>query len=59
MKVEIKRLFREYLELGGFPKVLKIGDTTLLKQYYRDSISLWKWLLKIDSKVTPDYVCMT
>jgi len=37
-KVEIKRLFREYLELGGFPEVLKIGDTTLLEQYYKDII---------------------
>jgi uncharacterized protein len=37
-KVEIKRLFREYLELGGFPEILKIGDTTLLEQYYKDII---------------------
>jgi hypothetical protein len=37
-KVEIKRLFKEYLELGGFPEVLKIGDTTLLEQYYKDII---------------------
>lgn len=37
-KVEIKRLFREYLELGGFPEVLKTGDTTLLEQYYKDII---------------------
>ena len=37
-KVEILRLFREYLELGGFPEVLKIGDTTLLEQYYKDII---------------------
>ena len=37
-KVEIIRLFREYLELGGFPEVLKIGDTTLLEQYYKDII---------------------
>jgi predicted AAA+ superfamily ATPase len=37
-KVEIKRLFREYLEAGGFPEVLKIGDTTLLEQYYKDII---------------------
>jgi uncharacterized protein len=33
---EIKRLFREYTELGGFPEVLKTGDVTLLTQYYRD-----------------------
>jgi len=37
-KVEVKRLFREYLELGGFPEVLKTGDTTLLEQYYKDII---------------------
>ena len=37
-KVEIKRLFKEYLELGGFPEVLKIGDTTLLEQYYKDIV---------------------
>jgi len=37
-KVEIKRLFREYVELGGFPEVLKIKDTTLLEQYYKDII---------------------
>jgi predicted AAA+ superfamily ATPase len=35
-KMEIKRLFREYLELGGFPEVLKIKDATLLEQYYSD-----------------------
>jgi predicted AAA+ superfamily ATPase len=37
-RVEIRRLFREYLELGGFPEVLKIGDSTLLEQYYKDII---------------------
>ncbi len=37
-KVEIRRSFKEYLELGGFPEVLKIGDTTLLEQYYKDII---------------------
>jgi predicted AAA+ superfamily ATPase len=35
-KMELKRLFREYLELGGFPEVLKIRDATLLEQYYSD-----------------------
>jgi predicted AAA+ superfamily ATPase len=35
-RTEIKRLFREYSELGGFPEVLKTSDTTLLTQYYRD-----------------------
>jgi predicted AAA+ superfamily ATPase len=37
-KIEIKRLFGEYLKLGGFPEVLKIEDVTLLEQYYRDII---------------------
>lgn len=37
-KVEIKRLFKEYFELGGFPEVLKINDTTLLEQYFKDII---------------------
>lgn len=37
-KVEIKRRFNEYLEFGGFPEVLKIEDTTLLDQYYKDII---------------------
>ena len=37
-KVAIKRAFREYLELGGFPEVLKTGDPTLLEQYYKDII---------------------
>ena len=37
-KVEVKRLFSEYLESGGFPEVLKTGDATLLEQYYKDII---------------------
>lgn len=37
-KVALNRLFREYLELGGFPEILKIGDPTLLEQYYKDII---------------------
>ena len=37
-KVEIKRVFGKYLELGGFPEVLKTGDPTLLEQYYKDII---------------------
>ena len=31
-------MFKEYLELGGFPEVLKTNDTTLLEEYYRDII---------------------
>lgn len=37
-RVEIKRLFEEYLNLGGFPEVLKIKDNTLLEQYLKDII---------------------
>jgi predicted AAA+ superfamily ATPase len=37
-KIEIKRLFSEYLRMGGFPEVLKISDTTLLEQYYKDIV---------------------
>ena len=32
----IKRHLREYMEIGGFPEVVKTGDATLLEQYYRD-----------------------
>ena len=35
-KIEIKRLFKEYFELGGFPEILKINDTSLLEQYFKD-----------------------
>lgn len=35
-RTEIKRLFQEYFDLGGFPEVLKTGDNTILVQYYRD-----------------------
>lgn len=35
-RIEVKRLFQEYLELGGFPEVLKIRDATLLEQYFKD-----------------------
>lgn len=35
-KLEIRNLFKEYSTLGGFPEVLKYGDTTLLEQYYTD-----------------------
>ena len=37
-RLEIKRLFDEYLKLGGFPEVLKISDNTLLEQYLKDII---------------------
>jgi len=32
----IKRMFREYVDLGGFPEVLKTGDKTILEQYFKD-----------------------
>ncbi|MGB9498189.1 MAG: ATP-binding protein [Dissulfuribacterales bacterium] len=35
-RAEIKRQLQKYMELGGFPEVLKTGDVTLLEQYYRD-----------------------
>jgi len=37
-RVAIKKLFKEYLRLGSFPEVLKIGDATLLEQYCKDII---------------------
>ncbi|MCK4419023.1 ATP-binding protein [Candidatus Aerophobetes bacterium] len=37
-RAEIKNLSKEYLELGGFPEVLKINDVTLLEQYFKDII---------------------
>lgn len=37
-RVILKRLFKEYFEFGGFPEVLKLKDTTLLEQYFKDII---------------------
>ncbi|MFH0925726.1 MAG: ATP-binding protein [bacterium] len=37
-KGEIKRLFSDYLSLGGFPEILKNNDPTLLEQYFNDII---------------------
>ena len=37
-RAEVKKLFKEYFELVGFPEVLKIKDTTLLEQYFKDII---------------------
>lgn len=37
-KAAIKRLFKQFFELGGFPEVLKINDPTLLEQYFKDII---------------------
>ena len=35
-KSQIRRLFAEYVEIGGFPEVARTGDATLLEQYWRD-----------------------
>lgn len=37
-KIKLKRLFRQYVESGGFPEVLKNNDTTILEQYFKDII---------------------
>lgn len=37
-RIGVKRLFKEYFELGGFPEVLKINDPTLLEQYHKDIV---------------------
>lgn len=37
-RVILKRLFREYLRVGGFPEVIKNDDITLLEQYFKDII---------------------
>lgn len=37
-KAKLKNLFREYIKFGSFPEVLKIKDTTLLEQYFKDII---------------------
>ena len=36
VKHGVIRLFSQYLELGGFPEVLKSNETSILEQYYRD-----------------------
>lgn len=35
-RVELKRFFNEYFDLGGFPEAVKTGDISILEQYYRD-----------------------
>jgi predicted AAA+ superfamily ATPase len=41
--LEVKRLFREYMEIGGFPEVVLSGDSDLrmriLRSYYEDILS--------------------
>ena len=34
----IKGFFQEYLKLGGYPEIVKINDSTLLEQYFKDII---------------------
>lgn len=35
-RVNLKSLFREYFDSGGFPEVLRVDDPTLLGQYFKD-----------------------
>ena len=35
-RLETKHLFRQYLETGGFPEVIRNNDPTLLEQYFKD-----------------------
>jgi predicted AAA+ superfamily ATPase len=35
-KAMIKRMFKEYVDHGGFPEVLKADDKTILEQYFKD-----------------------
>jgi len=37
-RAEIKSFFQEYLKLGGYPEIVKINDSTLLEQYFKDII---------------------
>jgi len=34
----IKGFFQKYLKLGGYPEIVKINDSTLLEQYFKDII---------------------
>ena len=35
-RIELRRLFQEYLLVGGFPEIIKNNDPTLLEHYYQD-----------------------
>ncbi|MDI9570103.1 MAG: ATP-binding protein [Pseudomonadota bacterium] len=35
-RAEIRRHLVDYVEIGGFPEVVRTGDATLLEQYWRD-----------------------
>ena len=37
-RIILKKLFKEYLQYGGFPEVLKLKDVGLLEQYFKDII---------------------
>ena len=37
-RIVLKKLFKEYLQYGGFPEVLKLKDVGLLEQYFKDII---------------------
>lgn len=37
-RIDIKNLFREYFQLGGFPEIVKNKDNSILEQYFKDII---------------------
>jgi len=37
-KIEIKKIFTEYLENGGFPEIIKTGYRPLLQEYFKNII---------------------
>jgi len=37
-KIEIKKMFTEYLENGGFPEIIKTGYRPLLQEYFKNII---------------------
>jgi len=37
-KAQLKNLLQEYINIGGFPEVVKNSDATLLEQYFKDII---------------------
>jgi len=37
-QIKLNRLFHEYINLGGFPEVLKTQDTDIADQYFKDII---------------------
>jgi hypothetical protein len=35
-KIQLKKAFKKYVSIGGFPEILKANDTVVLEQYYKD-----------------------